>query len=428
MDYKAAISALLGILLGFSPLVALAMPAAEARVWREDLHFMAREMERTHKDLYHTVSREQFASAVAALHERIPSLERHEVIVEMAKIVAAVGDGHTNIYPTRDEKIGFHALPLAFTFFGDELHVRATRKSQRAVLGARVLRIGDTEVAEAYAAVKQMIGRDNEQGARYWAPYLLAMPEVLHSLRITRKVDEVPLTLMTDRGQKVITLRALDPVEIMSGDKVTTFNRRAGWVDARDVSGKADPAWLRGAAEAFHFERLGSLLYVQINTVANTPEESLAQFGSRLHDEIATSRPEKVAMDLRLNRGGNGMLIVPLIRALVQSERIDHNDRLFCIIGPATFSAAQMLADALEQYTNVTFVGEPSGSKGNAYGDSRKITLPNSGMTVRASIYYWQDWHPQDKRDAIVPRIPAPLTFEAYRHKVDPALAAIGLE
>src|SRR5207245_4358593 len=68
-------------------------------------------------------------------------LERHEVIVEMAKIVAAVGDGHTNIYPTRDPKIGFHTLPVAFTFFGEELYVRAAHESQRSLVGARVLRI-----------------------------------------------------------------------------------------------------------------------------------------------------------------------------------------------------------------------------------------------------------------------------------------------
>ena len=149
---------------------------------------------------------------------------------------------------------------------------------------------------------------------------------------------------MTDRGQKVISLRASDPVEIMTGDKVTQFNRRPGWVDVREVSGNPDPRWLRGAVDEFHFERLGSLLYVQINTVANTPEESLAQFATRLHDEIAAAKPEKVAIDLRLNRGGNGTLIAPLIRALIQSERIDRKDRLFAIIGPATFSAAQMLA------------------------------------------------------------------------------------
>lgn len=401
------------------------MPADEARAWREDLRFMALEMERTHKNLYHTISREQFASAVAALDERIPRLERHEVIVEMAKIVAAVGDGHTNIYPTRDAKVGFHALPLALTFFGDDLYVRAAHESQRTLVGARVLRIGDREVSEAYAAVSQMIGRDNEQGARYWAPYLLAMPEVLHAFGITRTPDEVSLTLMTDHGQEVVKLRAPDPVEIMSGDKVAQFNRRPGWIDVRDLSGKPDPRWLRGATDAFRFERLGSLLYVQINTVANTQEETLAHFAARLHDEIAATKPEKVAIDLRLNRGGDGTLIVPLIRALIQSGRIDRKNRLFAIIGPATFSAAQMLADALEKYTNVTFVGEPSGSRGNAYGDSRKITLPNSGLTVRASIYYWQDWHPQDKRHATVPQIPAPLTFDAYRNNIDPALEAI---
>ena len=308
-----------------------------------------------------------------------------------------------------------------------ELYVRAAHESQRSLVGARVLRIGDKDVSDAYATVKQMIGRDNEQGARYWAPYLLAMPEVLHAFRITRTLDDVPLTLMTDHGQEVISLHALAPVEIMSGDKVAQFNRRTGWIDVRDLSGKPDPPWLRGAVDAFHFERLGALLYLQINTVANTPEETLAHFATRLHDEIAVARPEKVVIDLRLNRGGDNTLIAPLVRALIQSERIDRKDRLFCIVGPATFSAAQMLAGTLEKYANVTFVGEPSGSKGNAYGDSRKITLPNSGVTVRASIYYWQDWHPQDRRDAIVPEIPAPLTFDAYRDNVDPALEAIAL-
>ena len=132
-----------------------------------------------------------------------------------------------------------------------------------------------------------------------------------------------------------------------------------------------------------------------------------------------------MAIDLRQNRGGDGSLITPLIRTIIQSEHIDRPGHLFGIIGPITFSAAQMLIDALEHYTNILFVGEPSGSKGNAYGDSRKIILPNSGITVRASVYYWQDWHPLDTRDATVPDIPAPLTFEAYRTKADPALDAL---
>lgn len=292
-------------------------------------------------------------------------------------------------------------------------------------MGAKVLKIGKYDTDRAFAEVEKMIGHENEQGARYWAQHLLAMPEVLHGLGITRTADEVPLTLDGGRGEERITLHAFAPVEIMAGDTATLFNRRKDWVDMRDLGGAPDPLWLSRTSEAFYFVHVGNVLYVQVNQVADKPEEKLAQFSQRLHDEIFTTKPEKVAIDLRLNRGGDGTLISPLIRSFIQCEEIDRKGRLFAIIGPATFSAAQMLADALEKYTNVTFVGEPTGSKGNAYGDSRTITLPNSHITVRAAIYYWQDWHPLDTRDAIAPQIPAALTAADYANNVDPALGAI---
>ena len=211
----------------------------------------------------------------------------------------------------------------------------------------------------------------------------------------------------------------------MAGDTVRTFDRRQGWTDVRDLAGNADPLWLQRTGDAFWFEHAGDVLYVQINQIANAEHETLAHFAERLRDEISRTAPEKVALDLRLNRGGNGDLNPALVRALIQSQRIDRKGRLFAIIGPATFSAAQMLLNALERYTNVTFVGEPSGSRGNAYGDSSKITLPHSGITVRASLYYWQEWHPLDQRDATMPSVPAPLTIDAYRANRDPALEAI---
>jgi hypothetical protein len=77
--------------------------------WLEDLRYLAEEMPRRHRNLFHTMTREQFAGAVKALEERIPVLARHQIIVEMARILALVGDGHTNIEPTRDAKIGFRA-------------------------------------------------------------------------------------------------------------------------------------------------------------------------------------------------------------------------------------------------------------------------------------------------------------------------------
>jgi len=404
---------------------ALALTPAETAQWREDLRFMAETLPATHKNLYHSISPAAFASEVRALDDQLPSLSRAEVIVGLERIVASIGDGHTNIYPTRDPRIGFHTLPVRFTWFEDGLYVRAARPEARRWLGARVVRIGDRSVAEAEAEVESLVGHENAGGARYWGQYLLAMPEVLAALRITDAPGEVPLTLATAAGQERVVLRPDSPVDIMTGDISTLYYLQPGWLDVREASGAPTPPWLRDLSAPFRLEHVGDLLYARINTVQNAPGETLAQFASRLKAEIAATRPAKLAIDLRQNRGGDGTLIPPLIRAIIQSESIDQPGRLFVLIGPATFSAAQMLTDAFETYTNATFVGEPSGSKGNAYGDSRKIVLPNSGITVRASIYYWQDWHPADRRDATNPQVKAPLTFDAYRRGIDPGLAAI---
>ena len=98
---------------------------------------MAAEMAKRHKNLYHSVSKERFEGAVAVLDERIPSLARHQVIVEMARIAALVGDGHTNIAPTRDPKIGFRSLPVRFYLFKDGLFIRAARKGEGTLAGTR---------------------------------------------------------------------------------------------------------------------------------------------------------------------------------------------------------------------------------------------------------------------------------------------------
>jgi hypothetical protein len=99
--------------------------------------------------------------------------------------------------------------------------------------------------------------------------------------------------------------------------------------------------------------------------------------------------------------------------------------RLFTIIGRRTFSAAMNCANALEQHTNTLFVGEPTGTSPNHYGDAARIVLPHSGLSVFASTLYWQDSSPQDTRPWIAPHLPVAMTREDYLANRDPALEAI---
>jgi tetratricopeptide (TPR) repeat protein len=398
----------------------------EAEKWREDLRYMAEEMPKRHNNLYHTMPREQFEAAVERLYERIPRLARHQIIVEMARIVAMVGDGHTNISPTRDPKIGFRSLPIKLYLFKDGLFVRAAEREHADLVGARVLKIGNATVDAAFARAREMIGRDNEMDVKYFAPHLLIMPEVLHALGLIEDMEKVSLTIEQKGVRREILLGPGGVADLIPPDTDTTWMPKPGWVDMRDAINTATPLWLKNPNDKFWFEYLkdSRTVYAQLNQVGNKDTETLFDFSKRLLAFVEANGAEKLVLDLRLNRGGNGTLLRPLEIALIKSK-IDQPGRLFTIMGRSTWSAAQFLLNRLEKYTNTIFIGEPSGSRGNVYGDSRKITLPNSGITVRVSVYYWQDWDPWDTRQWTAPHLTAELSSEDYRTNTDPALKTI---
>jgi hypothetical protein len=413
------------VLAGQTGQAAAAREKSATDQWREDLRFMAEEMPKYHRNLFHTMTREQFESAVQRLDERIPSLARHQIIVEMARVVALVRDGHTNIAPTRDPKIGFRTYPVKLYLFQDGLYVRAAAREYADLVGARVVRVGSAPVEKAYAAVREIIGRDNEMDVKFFAPFLLTMPEVLHALGLVDDMESAPFLVESGGKQRVAKLKPGGPAELMAPDTDASWLPRPNWVDARDGGQRPVPLWLKDPRNKFWFEYLpeARAVYAQFNQVGNKEDETVEAFAARLFAFVEARPVERLVLDLRLNRGGNGGLNRPLLLGVIRSPKVDQKGRLFTILGRSTWSAAQMLVNELERYTSTIFVGEPSGGKVNSYGDSHRITLPNSGITVRVSTLWWQQ-DERDRRQWTAPHVAAELTFEDYRTNNDPALNA----
>ena len=395
--------------------------------WREDLRVMMEQLPRVHRNLHHTTASATFDSAAKALHDRIPTLARHEIILEMARIVALAGDGHTNIYPTRDAAIGFRTLPVALYLFRDGMHVRAAHRIHADLAGARVVAIGGVPVEQAYQRVRSYIGRDNEMGVKFFAPQLLAMPEVLHAIGLAPSTDSVLFDVETAGATRSVWLRPVGPVELMPADADASWRRKTGWVDAREAAADAEPLWLSRdpAKTLWWFTVLPGTrtVYAQINQVRNAPTETFADFTTRLLLAVDSVGADRLVLDLRLHRGGNGQLLRPLVNGILKRPTVNERGKLVVLIGRGTWSAAQFLLNDLQKYADATFVGEPSGSKGNHYGDSRRITLPNSGITVRAATIYWQAWSPGDLRPWTAPDVTAELSSGDYARNHDPVLA-----
>jgi tetratricopeptide (TPR) repeat protein len=405
-----------------------AISAAEAEKWREDLRFMAEEMPRRHKNLFHAMTREQFDAAVKSLNERIPTLTRNQIIVELTRIVAMVKDGHTSIANMMtDPKIGFRSYPLTLYFFKDGLFVMTADSEHAAAVGAKVLKVGKESAEQAYNTIKGLVFHDanNEFGLKASAPFVLVTPEVLHAVGLVEDMDKASFVLEKDGKQMTVELK---PVvrNVGAGHSIWDYVKPQGWVDARDAASAPTPLWLKNARDLFWFEYLADskTVYVQFNGVADKENETLSDFSKRLFAFVEKNPVDRLILDLRWNGGGNNQLNKPLIVGLIKSK-IDERGKLFTIISRHTFSAAQNLVNELEKYTNTIFVGEPTGENVNFYGDAARIELPNSKLVVRTSTLWWQNLDPRDRRLWTGPQIAAELTSHDYITNNDPALKAI---
>lgn len=381
---------------------------------------MVAELERRHADLYHQVSRERFAAAVADLDARIPSLGRNEIIVGLMRLAAMVGDGHTRIDPRKDAGFNFPSLPLKLYLFDDGLYIRAAAPAQAALVGARIEAIGGVPVDEAIRRVSELASRDNEIGPRLFVPIYLNMPDILHALRLSKRRDSAELRLSRGTRKWTATVPAGEVEPLWPPDTDVSLTTPDGWIDARKTA--RPPLWLQAPLD---YHRLIELpergaLYVQINMVANIAGQTLTRLGERVRERAEATNPKAVVLDLRLNHGGGGHLRNGLVRELIRTE--DKDTRLFVLTWRGTFSASQFILDDLDRLTDAVFVGEPASSRPTSYGDAYRTRLPNSGIQMRTSIVFWKE--EQNSAPWTWMDVAAPLTFADYAAGRDPALEA----
>ena len=394
----------------------------DAAAWRADLRLLARELPARHPAPFLKITQAQWDSAVTSIDRCIPSLSRDRVLVELFRLVALVGDAHTNVQP--DASVGRRYYPLELYGFEDGVYVRRADSAHTGLVGAKVLRFGRASVDEAFAAAGTIIAHENEWWVRAWTPFWLAIPEMLDGLGLVSDIERLPLVV--ERNGRVDTVVVAPTGRFAAGhghgDDPVDMSR---WVSMRD---SAPPLWEQHAEQLFWWAYLpeSRTLYVSARAVVPAPQSNTNRGQwDRIFALADTAPVARLVLDLRENLGGNGGLNRYPIQQILRRPALDRPDRLFVIIGRRTFSAGQQFTNLLEAWTGATLVGEPTGQQTSQYGDHRPLQLPNSHLTVQISTIFHQAPDAFDRRAFVPPVVYTPLTSVEYRRGQDPALAAI---
>jgi hypothetical protein len=401
---------------------------AQVADWRQDLRTLAAAIPRVHPNPFYRTSRAELDSVTRALDAELPNLTRAQAIVGLMRLVATLHDGHSAIHPAFAENLGFHYLPVELYPFSDGVFVRRADSTNAALVGARVLRIGDLGIDSAMKLVGSVISHENEYWVRRWAPFYLTIPEITEALGITESLTQTEMTVERNGVTNTVSIRRAGELRPPSGHHGGGSEiDRSGWVDMRPPAVPA-ALWATHTGEPYWVEYLPAnrMMYVGYRGIVSKPEgESNAAFFERVFKMTDTLPVESMVLDLRENGGGNNFFNRAVVRGIIQHPKIDRPGHLYVVISGATFSAAQNLVVELERYTNAVFVGEPTGNATNFGGDNVPVTLPKTGLSVNISSLWWPAPDPRDRRESIRPRIAVEMSSTDYRRGTDPVLAVI---
>ncbi len=387
--------------------------------WLADLDQLERELKRLHYYYRDHALPPSFSNIYQDLRGSISELNDSEIASEIQRALATLQDGHTVSYPFGMTRGQSPHIPVATYIFSDGVFVISAPKKQKNLIGTKVLSIGGVKVDKLLTNLQQYVSAENESEFRWVAPMYMMFGEFLSGAGAKIETAAVAFTVLgADGASSTVNVplsnKAVNPAIIPV--RLPAYSAK-GIKPSPYLERNNDNFWLVSDPGL-------RLTYTQLNSIGNSKKESLKDFALRLRQILNSSQSENLVIDLRYNNGGDGRLLPELIRTAVWFETAMEG-KIFVLMGRNTFSAAQTLLNRLENFTNATFVGEPSGSKPNRFGNETQFKLNYSGLLGSISSGYNQAASSRDLRIWIPPQVPVALSSQDYFTAVDPVMQVV---
>ncbi len=331
--------------------------------WRQDLDHLVELLRKHHGSPFHRTPEPVFLREVRRVRSAIPQLDGSRVGLELSKLGALIGDGHTWVaFPQGRPRFNLEAY-----WFEDGLRVVGADPAQKDLLGTRIVAVDGVPISEVIRRLRIFAAQgETDWSYRSVAPYLLGSADMLEMAGVGRGNVRL-FTFETAGGQRRVPLTA----SVKRPERV--------------MLGGGPPLWDRGT-EPFRTQWLpDGALYVNWRGY-----DQLAEHTKALMAELDRKPPRRLIIDLRDNGGGDYNHGRQFIAQITSREWLNNPDKLFVLTGRQTFSAAMTNAVDFRTGTRATLIGEPPGAAPNNWQEVRRFHLPNSGLAVGISTRYYE--------------------------------------
>lgn len=390
---------------------------------------------------YSRAARAEAQRLLTRLQADAGSLSHEQFVLRVAEIAALADNGHTSIGENAFKK-NTPRLPLRTYQFADGLYVVWAAPALADLLGARIDAIDGRTIGDLNAAMRRYAGGTDARRQRALTA-MLESPALLQAAGLASARDALTLrgVLLTGAAfERRIAAEERDRSAWVSSSQRLLFPVWEGAPMQSLLTPSDDlPIYLRHSSNLFSLEALPERgLYVGLGYNDDADESPIDTFLESVLARIRAEQPAYVVVDLRMNSGGDYTKTYAFTQALPQTA---NGAPIYVFASSWTFSAAITTVAALKSAggDQVVLVGEPVGDRLDFWAEGGTFNLPNAFIQVhyasgrhvydgecrdRATCFWLLDRYPVRVR-TLAPDIAAPLTFDAYRARRDPALDAV---
>lgn len=392
----------------------------------DDVAYMVSTIDKVHPNMYHSISRQRYQkltdSVMAALHNGMSDKQAWPLL---ARLVGALNEGHSTFsYPDSlivQMKKGAHILfpVLVREFDGANFVVRADLSNEDKLLpGDKITAINGISATKLVDMLSGYAG-----GLKTYRS-LDVCRNLITYIYLYNIKSPYRLSYIRDNKPGTITVNPIAWNELVNhaGTKAKTMPKAPAQADYAFSYLDKDRA------------------YLSINSLTADPAV-FKHFLDSAFTLLKNQPAKKLVIDLRRNGGGNSALGEALLGYItgkpfrmaggvkwkvsqpykdmlnertkgeapktmayyfnavngtiisddgVQAQKPADNPLRYygavdVLIGPHTFSSANMLANTIQDYKLATLIGQPSGEPANDYGELIQVRLPNTGFTFFTS-------------------------------------------
>ena len=390
---------------------------------------------------YSPAARAEAQRLAAALQAQAGDLSHEQFVLRVAEIAALADNGHTAIGENAFRK-NTPRIPVRTYQFADGLHILWADPVHADLLGARIDTIEGRSVADIQRAIRRYAGGTDAHRQRSLVA-MLESPALLQAAGLSDSRAELTLTGVLEDGrpfERTIAAEERDRSAWVSSSARLLFPARPNFrMRSFLADGEELPVYLRRRSELFTLDDLPQRgVYIGLSHNADTDESPIAQFLDSALARVRGARPAYVVLDMRLNGGGDYTTTYAFARALPQAAA---GAPIYVLTSSWTFSAAITTVAALkdEGGRQVIIVGEPVGDRLDFWAEGGAFELPNTFLEAYYAsgrhVYdgpcrdldqcFWLNYRYPVRVRSLAPDIAAPLTFDAYRQRRDPAMEAV---